>query len=198
MRDHQMQIRIRRFPRLRAVLAGGLVLGVGATVTLAAWTDQDYASGKFTAGTFSIIGSTDGSSFAEHPSEPGATLSFGVNAGKMSPGTTVFALYSVKTGSDSVAGYVQPKPNASNTSGLGTYLQYGIAMISGTACDASTFAAGTPVSDSSARVALAASGAAQINYCIRVALPANAPNSAQGTSLTARWTFDATTDAAGN
>jgi len=37
------------FRRLRAVLAGGLVLGVGAALTLAAWNDAEFATGSFQA-----------------------------------------------------------------------------------------------------------------------------------------------------
>ncbi|XSS44541.1 SipW-dependent-type signal peptide-containing protein [Propionibacteriaceae bacterium Y1685] len=38
--------------KFRAALAGGLVLGIGAVVTLAAWTDDENAAGQFSAGTF--------------------------------------------------------------------------------------------------------------------------------------------------
>ncbi|WP_408605753.1 SipW-dependent-type signal peptide-containing protein [Leucobacter salsicius] len=34
------------FTRVRAVLAGALVLGVGGSLTLAAWTDTEYAAGR--------------------------------------------------------------------------------------------------------------------------------------------------------
>ncbi|MEJ7649283.1 MAG: SipW-dependent-type signal peptide-containing protein [Nakamurella sp.] len=40
--------------KFRAVLAAGLVLGVGGAVTLAAWNDSEYATGTFTAGTFNM------------------------------------------------------------------------------------------------------------------------------------------------
>lgn len=40
-----------RWRRLRAVLAAGLVLGAGASVSLAAWTDRERAGAMFTAGT---------------------------------------------------------------------------------------------------------------------------------------------------
>ena len=38
--------------RVLAVLAAGLVLGVGATVTLAAWNDAEVATGSFAASVF--------------------------------------------------------------------------------------------------------------------------------------------------
>ena len=40
--------------RIKAILAGGLVFGVGATATVAAWTDSETADGSFKAGTFNI------------------------------------------------------------------------------------------------------------------------------------------------
>ena len=36
--------------KVLAILAGGLVLGVGTAVTLAAWNDSEFASGDFAAG----------------------------------------------------------------------------------------------------------------------------------------------------
>lgn len=45
---------------VRAVLAGGLVLGVGAAVTLASWESSEYATSTFTAGALGLEGSTTG------------------------------------------------------------------------------------------------------------------------------------------
>ena len=38
--------------RVRALLAGALVLGLGGSVTLASWTDTEYAAGSFGASSF--------------------------------------------------------------------------------------------------------------------------------------------------
>ncbi|MFL4474064.1 SipW-dependent-type signal peptide-containing protein [Paeniglutamicibacter sp. MACA_103] len=202
MRRDLTPARRRRFTRLRAVLAGGLVLGVGTTATLAAWTDEEHASGSFTAGTFSIVGSTNGTGFSDHPTAPGASLLFTVTPDAMVPGMTVYALYSVKTTASSVAGSAQVSADAGNASGLGSYLRYGVRTVAGTTCNATTFAAGTPIVDtgttlttgSTAKSALAANGASAVNYCFAVTLPTTAPNAAQGTTLTGRWVFAATAD----
>jgi predicted ribosomally synthesized peptide with SipW-like signal peptide len=88
--------RRRRSTRVRAVLAGGLVLGIGAAVTLAAWTDQEFATGTFTAGHLNLVGSTSGTGFTDHASaDPGvpATLSFSTAFNNLSPSTTVAAPY---------------------------------------------------------------------------------------------------------
>src|SRR5690606_31735774 len=63
--DAEVQHRRRRSRMIRALLAGGLVLGVGTAVTLAAWNDSEFASGTFRAGTFDLEGSTDGTTFSQ-------------------------------------------------------------------------------------------------------------------------------------
>ncbi|MDO2934786.1 SipW-dependent-type signal peptide-containing protein [Paeniglutamicibacter sulfureus] len=211
MRLFMLRERGHRLIRLRAVLAGGLVLGVGATATLAAWTDEEHSAGSFKAGTFSIVGSTNGTDFSDHPAASGASLAFSLPAAAMVPGTTVYALYSVKTAKTpvpSVAGSVHLTADAANFSGLGNYLHYGVKAITQTTCDAITFAHPTSivVVDSGSKlntgadvgIALAANGDSTVNYCFAVTLPADASNEAQGAALTARWTFAATTDPAGN
>ncbi|WP_150463145.1 SipW-dependent-type signal peptide-containing protein [Nesterenkonia ebinurensis] len=48
----------RRRRKVLAVLAGGTVLGVGAMVTLANWTDTNWADGIFGGGTYQIESAT--------------------------------------------------------------------------------------------------------------------------------------------
>ena len=87
----------------RAMLAGGLVLGVGATMTLAAWTDDEFAKGIFNTTSFGIEGSTDGSAWDDHtPEANAATMTFtGGNA--MSPNTTVYSRYAIRTNTATTA-----------------------------------------------------------------------------------------------
>jgi predicted ribosomally synthesized peptide with SipW-like signal peptide len=83
--------------RLRAILAGGLALGLGAAITLATWNDAEFAQGTFTAGSFDLLGSTDGSLFAEHATAGApATLSFSLNPTALSPGDVVYAPFAVQ------------------------------------------------------------------------------------------------------
>lgn len=85
-----------RGTRIKAVLAGGLVLGLGAAITLAAWTDQEFATGTFTAGKFNLVGSADGLTFADHATtDPGvpAALSFSTGFNNLSRSSTVAAPY---------------------------------------------------------------------------------------------------------
>lgn len=48
-----------RSRRIRALLAGGLVLGVGVITTLAVWNDNIFERGSFEAGGFALEGSAD-------------------------------------------------------------------------------------------------------------------------------------------
>lgn len=70
----------------KAILAGGVVLGLGAAVTLAAWSDDVFADGLFNTGTFNMQGNAstamDTGAWEEYDSADGtgndgpATLSF--------------------------------------------------------------------------------------------------------------------------
>lgn len=88
--------RARSSGRVRALLAGGLILGVGATITLAAWNDSEFVTGTFQAGTFNMQGSPDGTTFSDHATAPGAPLAFTVSAAALSPGDVVYAPYAVR------------------------------------------------------------------------------------------------------
>lgn len=85
--------------KAQAVLAGGIVLGIGAVVTLAAWNDSEFAEGLFGAGTFNLEGATNGGGYTDHPTEEAAaTLSFSAN--NMIPGQTTYASLSVRLDAD--------------------------------------------------------------------------------------------------
>lgn len=91
----------RRSRKRKAVLAGGIVLGLGATMTLAAWSDTEYANGVFSAGKFNVQGNPSTAtpptgSWADNYASPGAGLTFSANFDKMTPGTTVYAPFSLR------------------------------------------------------------------------------------------------------
>ncbi|MDR6986618.1 putative ribosomally synthesized peptide with SipW-like signal peptide [Paenarthrobacter nitroguajacolicus] len=86
----------RNAPKIRAILAGGLVLGVGAAITLAAWNDSEFAQGTFTAGAFNLEGSTDGTTFGENPVTAPATLGFTAAPANLAPGDVVTAPFAVR------------------------------------------------------------------------------------------------------
>lgn len=201
-----------RSRRLRAVLAGGLVFGVGAAATLAAWNDSEYATATFTSGRFDILGATNGTGFSDHGVGAPATLSFTVAPTAMFPGTTTYALFSVKTANPSGAGTLQL--TAGTPSGdLATHLRYGVRLVPTAAtpsqsCTAATYAAASAatsvvVTDGSILTVNGAATAAvpqvvstnggnQLNYCVAVSLPLNADNAAQNKSATQTWQITGT------
>ena len=87
--------------KVAAVLAGGLVLGVGTMATLASWNDSEFASATFTAGRFNLEGSLtgDAASFADHlgsvPS-PAAGLSFSSPFDNLQPVSETYAGFALR------------------------------------------------------------------------------------------------------
>ena len=193
-----------RFTRVRAILAGALVLGVGSTLTLAAWTDTEYASGTFTASKFAVEGSVDnGTNYGDHASAgSAAALTFAPNALLMSPGITTYSKFLVRAvDGTSVDGTVLL--GGSTAPGAGTldpYLTYGVKEIpAGSACTAGTFS-GTPYVVAPGQALTTGATVSQpilanrspVAYCFAITLKPDAPNSAQGLSAAPKWTFTAT------
>ena len=105
--------------RIMALLAGGIVLGVGATATLASWNDSEWVyagngSGGPGVGTSVFEVQQDASNpatgtFADFESNPGDALTFSAGALALSPGQTVYAPVALKTTSTSIAGTMDLK-----------------------------------------------------------------------------------------
>lgn len=124
--------------KARAVLAGGLALGLGAAVTLATWNDAEFAKATFTAGSFTMLGSVDGVTFAEHSSTgTEGTLSFDVAPTKLSPGDLVYAPFAValdaSTTSDAIVTVA-----AAATTGVVTNVTYSLIQPTTFGCTAAT------------------------------------------------------------
>ena len=184
------------------------MLGVGATGTLAAWTDDEYARSTFTAGTFGIEGSATSATtgFADQATAASAAvLTFTAPPTAMSPGTTTYASFWVRSKNPSVAGTVQvltPTFGAAST-GLQAHLTYAVRLLTtAQACGASAFstplgatvvAAATPLTTTLATtpVALAANQTQTHHYCFAVTLPSGATNTAQGLVAVPTWQFSA-------
>lgn len=129
--------------RVRAILAGGLVLGVGAAITLAAWNDSEFATGVFAGGAFSIEGSTDGTAFTEHASAgAAANLSFELDADNLAPSEPVYAGFAVQlTSASTYAATVGITATSADT--IASSLSYSLVETATFGCDATTFATGT-------------------------------------------------------
>lgn len=133
--------------RVQAVLAGGLVLGVGAAVTLASWNDSEFAGGVFGSAAFNLEGSTDGETYTDHDTaEAAAEMTF--SADNMTPGETVYAPFWVRLDADTtVDGTVEAADGIGVTDSTGTNtanLSYEVTA-DPDSCDAAGAATGTAV-----------------------------------------------------
>lgn len=129
----------RRSRMIRAILAGGLVLGVGAAVTMAAWNDSEFVTGTFTAGTFNMQGSTtDGVTFTDHPVATPGTLTFTVAPLLLSPGDTVYAPFALRLAANTTnnANVVITAPSTST--GVVTNLTYEVVRTTAFTCGSGT------------------------------------------------------------
>lgn len=165
--------------KITALLAGGLVLGVGAAVTLAAWNDSEFASNTFTAGTFVFQGSTNGTDFSDHASQAGAaSLSFSTGFDDLSPDDIVYAPYALRvTGSD--ASLTAQPPTV--TGALSGDLTFDAVATTDFGCDSTAYAAGSSVPAT-------ITDGSTVNLCLRVTA---ASSIGQGESGVAVWQWDA-------
>ncbi|MCI0159284.1 SipW-dependent-type signal peptide-containing protein [Leifsonia shinshuensis] len=185
--------------KVRAVLAAGLVLGAGAAVTLAAWNDSEFATGTFTAGTFNLVGSTDGTTFTDHATAgTAATLPFTVNAASLSPTDVAAAPFAVELAANTTNNATVTVTSA-GTAGTVTNLTYQLLQTTTFGCTAATTGttlvpAGTALSTvpASTTFSLAAgtggSAGAPVYLCFKVTA---GPGLAQGQSGSATWQFQA-------
>ncbi|GAA3945039.1 SipW-dependent-type signal peptide-containing protein [Microbacterium soli] len=173
--------------RISAVLAGGLVLGVGAAVTLAAWNDSEWATSTFTAGSFDLEGSTDGVNFTDHAAEDDAAgLGFAVDADDIVPGQTLYALYSIRLigTADGVLTVEPPTISGDNAANLTAATR----LIDGTTCDASTFDDGTATPP--ATIAASEDGSTgQLDFCLQVTAGPDLTQEESGV-VTWQWTVE--------
>lgn len=196
----QSSTRSRKF---KAILAGGIVLGVGAAVTLAAWTDNEWAEGTFGAGSFNVQGSTDGTDFTDHESSDGAaSLSFDLEGGdNLSPGDTVAAPFVLRLDGETSYDASVVLENAAGGGDNPAALTYGIVTVAdAAACSAS--ATGTSIVPTG--TALGSTAGAQgfdltagadategapVTLCFTVTAD---DTLTQGQSTNAQWQFTAT------
>lgn len=194
--------------RVKALLAGGLVLGIGAAMTLAAWTDQEFATGSFTAGSFNVVGSADGLTFADHAtSDPGvpAALSFSTGFDNLSKSSVVAAAYVLHLDATTTVAGKGSVVSSTASGTASTHLTYGVIEVA-------SVAACTPAATGTMRVpagtALGAATTGTTQYtlaagngtttpgadvflCIQVTSDATLP---QGSTATATWQFSATSN----
>lgn len=114
--------------KVSAVLAGGLVLGVGAAVTLAAWNDSEFATGTFAAGSFNLEGSVDGTTFSDHDDADSAAVVFNTaDHQNLSPGETVYEPFWLRLSETSTSAATVELEGVTGTGGENVpYLSYSI------------------------------------------------------------------------
>lgn len=207
--------------RVKAVLACGLALGVGAGSTLAAWTDETHARGEFEASTFVVEANPStpfsaGASWAPH-TEQAAVLQLGATG--LTPGSTRYAALALRAsqgslGGTAVLGGAEVTGDGGGTPQLGPALRYRAAVYnpSAGACDVGDFGAGsdflvggpgsvvplTTGQDAQDPVELPAADdsapGTPIHLCVELSLPAGANNALQNRSATARWQIISTSE----
>lgn len=176
--------------KVLAVLAGGLVLGVGAAVTLAAWNDSEFATGTFTAGSFTFTGSSDGTTFSDHATDdPGvpAVLDFQLNPTNLSPGDVVYAPYALRLGGTYDAILASAAPIGGGDFATVGKLTYATVATTTFGCDAAAFAAGTAVPATM-------TPGTDVNLCIQVTAVDGVGGIEQADTGTVTWQFTATSD----
>lgn len=185
--------------KVAAVLAGGLVLGIGAATTLAAWTDSQQATATFTAGTFKLVSSVDGASWADHPQGDPAILAVGTPG--MSPGVSGFGYLDVKTSAASTLdGTVMLEAATAGTASdevMVSALEFrAMSLAAGTTCDAAAlepaeFLPVTNVPDVRVQT-IQAAGKSSVRYCLEVRMVADADAAVQGKTANMIWTVQGT------
>ncbi|GAA1927631.1 hypothetical protein GCM10009689_02950 [Brevibacterium antiquum] len=196
----QSKTRSRKF---KAILAGGIVLGVGAAVTLAAWTDNEWAEGTFGAGSFNVQGSTNGTDFTDHTSADGAAnLTFDLDGGdNLTPGDTVAAPFVLRLDGETSYDASVVLEAAAGSGANEANLSYGIVAVvdaasctegaagttvvpAGTALDATTGAQGFDLTAGAGSTA-----GAPVTLCFQVTA---GDDLTEGDAASAQWQFTAT------
>lgn len=189
--------------KILAILAGGLVLGIGAAVTLATWNDSEFATGTFTAGSFNLQGSVDGTTFSDHPSAgSAAALTFSTGFNTMSPNDVVAAPFVLRLDATTTNNATALVTSAAGTGAGAANFTYGIIQVASVAgCTpaatgtATLVPAGTALTASTGATAFAlargtAGGpGASVFLCIQVKAGAGL---VQGSTATGTWGITAT------
>ncbi|MGO3136250.1 MAG: SipW-dependent-type signal peptide-containing protein [Agrococcus casei] len=136
--------------KVLALLAGGLVLGVGTAITLAAWNGSEFATGNFAAGSFNLEGATDSATgtYTDHDTAGGAaglefTLPLSEN---MTPTDVVYAPFWVRLDAATTSPATLTAVTIDGTGTNAANLSYEVFEIEAAAtCDATAVDSGTLV-----------------------------------------------------
>jgi predicted ribosomally synthesized peptide with SipW-like signal peptide len=202
--------------KVRALLAGGLVLGIGAAVTLAAWSDNVFGNAEFASGDepWNLQGN-----FAtgtpvwtpEYNTSPGGVLSFPVPLkDNMTPGDVVRAPLGLRLepGQALGASVTLTGPSNAGSTTFGAALRYTVySGVTATDCVAGNLGSTTVVAPNSplgtgttAPIVLPSGAPAiagtPVELCFVVTLPAGTTNAVSGQSTGQLvWDFAGTSTA---
>lgn len=184
----------RRGMQLKALLSLGLLAGIGAVSTLAAWTGGATATSEIGAGTVAIGVGAPGSS-------AGAEYTLRVDGANWYPGMNRAAMVTVQnTGTLSVPYSVSGSVTETGVGKLGAGLRVRVtsgSVVGGVAgnatCNGAEVLNKNPSSGFPAPSILPELAADDEQaLCVQYSLPTDAPNSLQGNSTTITLTFTAT------
>lgn len=201
--DTQQQDRRRK---RKAILAGGMVLGLGAAVTLAAWSDDVFANGTFTTGSFELQGNAaitndDTAGFDDFDTAPGTPLTFELDPGEVAPGDVNYAPLALRV--DGTQDALISIPTVTNSNGeLSDFFTYTVySGVQPAACNAGNTASGDEAytgAMGAPGTATAAVTAPQLSatptgtpLCIAV-LAEDTQDLPQGETTTITWEFEGT------
>ncbi|MGO1543401.1 MAG: SipW-dependent-type signal peptide-containing protein [Gulosibacter sp.] len=117
--------RPRKAGKVAAITAGAVIIGIGATFTLATWNDSEWVNGLLEGeagiGTseFEVqqnampANELEAADFGDSETSPGNALTFAMSPLALTPGDTIYAPVSLRTTADSVAGTVTLQPAVS-------------------------------------------------------------------------------------
>lgn len=175
--------------RLKALLSLGMVLGLGAVGTLAAWTDESTATATFSAGTLDLkLGSLPGGPFTD----TAALTTLDMPA--MYPGVSKAGMVTISNSGTVPLSYTL---NGAGTGTLGAALKVSV-YAGGTATNDATTGTCTgtllgtadlPLTGTLISSARSLPAASTESLCLLVKLPSTAANALQGTTSAATFTF---------
>ncbi|GAA0189541.1 hypothetical protein GCM10008944_01000 [Cytobacillus oceanisediminis] len=184
---------------MRALLAMGLVVGLGSVNTMAFWTDDAVLdAGTIQTGSLDLLvagnlagagGTTTSPSLALTDMVPGESVAVTVPVQRAA--STVGFTYTAKaTASGALAPYLRWTVSAgsagtASSSGLRTNTCGGTPLVTGVTLTGTA-------SDVIASPRTLSGATMSENICLRVELPSGTANAAQGASATASFVFDAT------
>ena len=128
--------------KVRAILAGGLALGIGVGVTLASWNNSEYAQGTYTAGILDLEGSLATGVFSQHPVDALGTLVYSTSGINLAPTDVTYAAYAVRLSSDTTSNAAVTMLST-GTSGVVTNLTYSLVKTTSFTCNATAISAAT-------------------------------------------------------